>query len=141
MRAGLTALLLALALAPLRADDPEPPTPKEAELKALQGTWQVTSAKSDSAPGDLTKATITFAKSKLMVRHGKNTPKESTFTIDPKKSPKQIDITFGGKTEVGIYKVEKGELHLCVSEGGNKVRPKSFTEKGALQLTLKRAKK
>ena len=93
MRTCLALLcVVALAARPCRADDPEPPPAKDVELKALQGTWQVTSATSPNGPEVLAGVTMTFAKNKLIVRQ-KDYSIGSTFTIDPKKSPKQIDIT------------------------------------------------
>jgi uncharacterized protein (TIGR03067 family) len=139
MRPVLTLALL-LAAPAVRADDPEPPAPKDVDLKALQGTWQVTSAKG-AASDDHTLLTVTFAKDKLTVKIPGITAKESTFTLDPRKKPRQIDITYDGRTTRGIYKIEKGELHLCMNKGGETARPKTFTEKGALQLILKKAKK
>lgn len=140
----LALLLAAASLAGLAsfAADPEPPATKDADLKALQGTWQVTSATEDGRPEKgVAGATFTFAKNKLTAREAKAEVEEVTFTLDAGKSPKQIDITRNGGTDAGIYKVEKGVLYLCLPEGRDKPRPKRFASRDALLIILKKAKK
>jgi uncharacterized protein (TIGR03067 family) len=141
MRAVASLLALSLTAAMAAADDdPEPPP---ADHQALQGTWQVTSYKSLSQPPKSpTKITITFAKDKLTVKNvDGDKPRESSYKLDPKKSPKQIDITYNGRTARGIYKIEKGTLYLSTSSDPKMARPKNFTEDGPLNLVLKKAKK
>jgi uncharacterized protein (TIGR03067 family) len=62
---------------------------------------------------------------------------EATFTLDPTKSPAQIDLTFGsGKNKMvvkGIYAVEKGELKICYSP---KSRPADFANAADSGQTL-----
>src|SRR5262245_35603048 len=126
MRALVTALVVVALVVPLlRADDPEPPGEG---LEALQGTWQVTSIKGDRmVEEDVTKIKLTLAKDKLIVKGIGKDPRESKIKLDLKKKPKQIDITYDGRTTLGIYKIEKGVLYLTTSEGISKTRPKSFT--------------
>src|SRR5262245_63486232 len=122
MRSAAALLALcALAAVAGRADDPEPPA-KDADLKALQGTWKVTSATGGGKPaGDVAKLVVAFGKGKLTAKHGdREKARESTFTLDPKKDPKQIDITHDGRTQPGIYKIEKGTLYLSLSGVGKK---------------------
>src|SRR5262249_32669503 len=57
----------------------------------------------------------------------------ATFTVDPTKNPKRIDITFKedckkDKKVVGIYKINGDELKLCYTVAGGK-RPITFSSK------------
>ena len=68
------------------------------------------------------------------------------FTVDPKASPKRIDMTRpDGKSAPGIYVVEKDELKLCYRDYGDADSgpPKAFESKPAehmFLLVLKRVK-
>ena len=74
-------------------------------------------------------------------------PETATIKIDPRKNPKHIDLVVltgasKGKTQQGIYKLEKDRLTVCVRDFG-KGRPTEFTaEKGSDQglITLEKAK-
>lgn len=145
MRA-LSAVLL-VAGAALAADKE-----KEAELKALEGTWVI-----DAATADGRDHTDDFAGMKLILKgneyeidFAENSGK-GTFAIDPTKSPKWIDIKmpekklvlFKGKTLPGIYKFEGEKLVVCCHADGEK-RPAEFDAKAKtrnLLLTYKREKK
>jgi uncharacterized protein (TIGR03067 family) len=68
---------------------------------------------------------------------------KASFKLNPKKSPKQIDITFpdglgGGKTFQGIYKLDKGTLTVSLRNDVKAAqgRPKDFVFRGDAGLTL-----
>jgi uncharacterized protein (TIGR03067 family) len=125
----------------------------------LEGTWTVVAATmngvkaTDRIAGRLK---VTVRDNKLMLKPGLSVDgngkvelgdsegNEATFTLDPAKSPGQINLRFGSgnnKIEVkGIYTVEKDELKICFSP---KARPKDFdnaAESGQTLLIAKRDK-
>lgn len=124
----------------------------EADLKAMVGKWKV--EKAEMGGKDLTD----FAKEmQFEIRQGgKYTAKigdetdEGAFTVDPSKSPKELDVkpTSGpnkGKTVKGIYKIEVDTLTVCYGfEADKAARPTKFDSKDGdktLLMTYKREKK
>jgi uncharacterized protein (TIGR03067 family) len=158
------AVLLALcALAALagRAADPEPPGDAKAELKKLKGTWTVTKAvfggrEAKAPPGmTYTLMTYTFDGDKLT----RTTPFGKVYTndkgkgiderkqaykvkIDTKKKPYTIEMIPEGKDkgQVGIFKVEKGELHLATGRVKGQV-PADFKGADVAVMVMARKKK
>ena len=68
-----------------------------------------------------------------------------SFTVDPTKSPKEIDFTFldgphKGEKCRGVYKLKGGSLWVCLEDPGSKAgRPTDFmtgTAKGRSLLIL-----
>jgi uncharacterized protein (TIGR03067 family) len=139
---GLFASLL-LAGATFAAD-------KDAEVKALEGTWVL-----DAAELDGRDHTDDFAGMKLILKgtdytieFAENSDK-GTFTVNAEKMPKWIDIKTGakgpfmGKTLPGIYKIDGDKLVLCCHADA-KARPTEFDAKKTTRnmlLTYKREKK
>jgi RNA polymerase sigma factor (sigma-70 family) len=114
----------------------------------LQGSWQIVDAemggkKAEGEEGEQIK------KQKLVVKGNTiKTKFESEFTLDEKKTPREInvEVTEGPAQEVGkwrgIYELKGDDLKICISLPGGE-RPKRFaTEAGeqAMLLTLKRDK-
>jgi uncharacterized protein (TIGR03067 family) len=73
---------------------------------------------------------------------------ELTFTIDPTKKPKAIDvtITMDDKKAVtkGIYEVSKDSFRICRTQEAGKDRPSAFAAKegsGLAMATYKRQTK
>ncbi len=87
------------------------------------------------------------ADGKATLREGDRAKAEEvTYAIDPKKSPAHIDLVPPAKekepTLFGIYKIEKDELTICMTMGGE--RPTKFESPAGSQImlmTFKRAKK
>ncbi len=106
------------------------------DLDRMQGTWLVVSLteKGKAVPaGDIEilefvfdKDTFTgFEKGKMVVKY--------QIKLDPTKKPKSIDFTYlvgddKGKTELGIYQFEKGQIKLVMDED-KKGRPTVFEGK------------
>ena len=137
----VTLVCLPLVLAVARAADPD--------KDELQGVWIATSMEinGNPAPAKEVEATrFTFKGQKLLYRNSKGGGKEDegTCQVDPKKSPKQLDITSKDKTLHGIYEVKGDELKICF-ENGDKAenRPKKFatnTEEELVLIVFKRQK-
>jgi uncharacterized protein (TIGR03067 family) len=120
--------------------EPDPPDGAEAELKKLKGTWAVTRAVREGTeakprPGlaftfDGDKVTQSLPDGRVKGQVLKQTYK---VKIDTKKKPHTIELTTeSGKTGmVGIYKIEKGRLHLALGQpvkgGKGAVAPKDFS--------------
>jgi uncharacterized protein (TIGR03067 family) len=140
----LALALVAAVVAGVRADenDPEPP----AKGRELLGNWTYARAIGDKGgpPGDLT---LTFSRGKdgkgkvAVMIMGKPADKVHSFTTDPKKKPAHLDLTDDkGKKVAGIYKIEKGELFICIGERTGK-RPTDFAGKDEPVIVLKRPAK
>jgi uncharacterized protein (TIGR03067 family) len=88
------------------------------DLEKLQGAWGVitleTSGKERSVEHtDRLKVVI---KNRQLIFKGQTADQEMTFTIDPAKKPKQIDLTHPEKkvgTLPGIYSLEGDTLRIC----------------------------
>jgi uncharacterized protein (TIGR03067 family) len=105
------------------------------EMARLEGTYSCVSTEQGSEKGD----PATLKRLKLVVKDKKWTVyiddkvlTLATFTIDPTKKPKTIDLTgtMGGdkgKKYLGIYELNGNELKLCI--GDTKTRPKVFEAK------------
>jgi uncharacterized protein (TIGR03067 family) len=136
------AVLVPIGAAPKGKDDP-----KDA-IKAFEGEWQFSSWEQGGT--ELPKEFLDAAKWK--VKDGKYTfsagdqTEEGTIKLDPEKKPATLDfeITAGndkGKTQVGIYKVEKEAITLCLARPGEKDRPTEFSsagDKGFILIVMKR---
>jgi uncharacterized protein (TIGR03067 family) len=139
-------LIVGLALA---VAAPAPKTASKDEPPSLHGEWVLESAvrggMNDKPPDG---AGVTFtADGKARFREGRRDKvEEGTYTVDPKKNPAQIDIVPPANEKVptvlGIYKIEKDTLTLCLVLGGE--RPKKFESPAGSEvmlMTLKRVKK
>jgi uncharacterized protein (TIGR03067 family) len=139
----VTALAVGLLLA---ADDAK----KDKDL--LQGSWRAVSAEqAGKAQPDVKEHLLTFEGDTFTIKRGDQLFVKGTFTLDPSKTPKVIDmkVTEGrreedkGKEVHGIYELDKDTLKWCTAEPGGKDRPKAFaTKEGTnhLFVTLKKEK-
>jgi uncharacterized protein (TIGR03067 family) len=99
----------------------------------LSGTWSCLSATVDGKP--LAKETtdllrLTLSQNRYTTEKGSQVLFESTYTVDPAKKPKQINMvgTEGdraGKEAQGIYSVEGDVLRICYVMPGLP-RPQGF---------------
>ncbi len=113
----------------------------KAELKKLEGTWQLVSAVKDGkeTPEEVVK------KIRVVIKGGKHSVyfgddvavKEIPFSVDPTKNPKTtVDTLPDGKEIKGIYKLDEDTLTSCVAEAG-KDRPSEFASKPGSGHTLR----
>jgi uncharacterized protein (TIGR03067 family) len=146
--------LALLATVLVAADAPDEAAKKEKQK--LQGTWVAESVVVKGKANEKLKgATFNFSGDKVKMEFdGKK--QEGTYTIDPTKSPKHIDLIFerDGRKDLdrGIYQLEGDTLKLCMRGGSRKVdregkveeklpdRPEKFDAEISL-ITLKREKK
>jgi uncharacterized protein (TIGR03067 family) len=108
------------------------PASGQADLKALQGTWQATSyeLKGQTAPPEfVAKGRYAFEKEQLTMFEGEEIVGKVRIVLHPETSPKGIDWINeapgqgkGGKVE-GIYEIKDGTLKLCFSKSK---RPTEF---------------
>jgi len=150
MRKTTGAVLALCALAALagRADDPdpEPPGGGKAELKKLKGTWTVTRRLSRGRELKALSSVMTFTfdgdkltRTTSLNKGNKKAERSVKFKVklDTKKQPHRIEMVpeDGKNSQVGIYKIEKGELYFAPGRPTGKkgnityVVPKDF--KGA----------
>jgi uncharacterized protein (TIGR03067 family) len=113
----------------------------KAEMKKLEGTWQLVSAVKDGmeTPEEVVK------KIRVVIKEGKHTvyfgddtvAKDIPFTVDPTQDPKTtVDSLPDGKEIKGIYKLDANRLTSCVAEAG-KDRPSDFVSKPGSGHTLR----
>jgi uncharacterized protein (TIGR03067 family) len=127
--------VLALIAAPLFADDKKPADPD------LKGRWEITATTYD---GNEQKATVgarlEFADGEFRTLRNGKVVGTIKFTLDPKKSPKRIDmVNDKGDSAPGIYKVNKDELTLCYRDYGDSASgpPEKFESKPGERMYLR----
>ena len=136
---GITAMILALLVPwpplPALADD----EPAKAELARHQGTWRASTSVYDGqdGPAEIVRSiTRTVEKDHVVWKRDGKSFAGTRIELDPSRDPKTIDvIPDGGKDRgervLGIYKLEKDTLTICMAEPGQP-RPREFkAEKGS----------
>lgn len=113
----------------------------KAELKKLEGTWQLVSAVTDgkaAAEDFVAKVQVIIKDGKHSVKiDGETAVKEIPVAVDPSTDPKSTTDTLpDGQTILGIYKLEGDKLTSCVAKPGQP-RPISFTSEAGSGLTLR----
>ena len=128
-----------------RADEKAARTDKDtkADKDKLQGKWKITEAVLHGRALPLERAvailgdTVHFRGDRVMLRT------ESTFTLDPSKSPKWIDMpSADGRGFVGVYALDGDKLTLhCAVTGSDRPTELEF-KKGVntTRLVLERVK-
>ena len=120
----------------MAADDPS-----KGDLDKLRGTWVTVSLVNNgktlvdekTPPKDGPTTKLAYDGNKWMVRVGDKSVGSGTFRIDPKKTPKEIDILGESgmnedKTKLGIYELDGDTYRYCLAPAG-KPRPTEFASK------------
>ena len=137
-RFPLWLLVVAVGLAVAADDPPKDDVAKEKEK--LLGTWVGVSGESYGikiADDENKKTKLVISTDKITLP---NVDLELTYEVDPTKNPKTINVKFtkGPNKDVqmiGIYKLDKDTLTLCMDESG-KDRPTKFETKKRTEQTL-----
>jgi len=130
------ALCLAGVPGGFAADEPD-------DIKLLAGTWKPKEANlgdNKIDPMVLEMATVVYAGDKYTVKIG-DKEEQGSFTLDPKKTPKTMDIfpTSGdnnGKTLLAVYELTGDKLTICYSLTPT-VRPDDFSPDSNTLLVVK----
>jgi uncharacterized protein (TIGR03067 family) len=122
------------------------PKDDKSDKDKLQGTWEFVSGQIGGKEPDgdeadrIKKHTFVFKGDKLTAKE------ESTYTIDPGKTPKQIDLNVDVGPEAergtwkGIYELKGDELTMCMALP-NQDRPTEFTSKEGTMTFLMKLKR
>lgn len=121
-------------------------------MKALQGTWHLTSCEKEGKklPADQiknVKIVLTDGKYQFAEGKGADDDTKGTFKIDASKKPLTIEATpddgsAKGKSIKGIYELKGDTFTVCFSKPGSAKAPTEFKSKaGAMLQTWTRVKK
>jgi RNA polymerase sigma factor (sigma-70 family) len=109
------------------------------DKERIQGTWIPVSVEQNGA--ELPKEKFEGGKMVLtedkITLHVLEKVSEGTYTIDPDKKPKEIDMTFGNACMMGLYELKGATLKVVMSERG---RPSDFDSAGATLVIFERKK-
>ncbi len=98
------------------------------DLKAMQGSWQVTNAEQSGQQfhGENVTSTIVIITGNNYRTLNGSRVDHGTFTIDPAKSPRQIDIKTGDEETLhAIYELGPDHMRVCYAREGAD-RPGAF---------------
>jgi uncharacterized protein (TIGR03067 family) len=120
------------------------------DLKKLQGTWTMASLEinGQQVPAEKLQNTTLLIKGNKYIVKVKDKTYETRFTLDPTRTPKQMDMTFSdgpnkGKLHKGIYSVEGDTFKLCRGQAAGLNRPRDFAtwpDTGMFLVVWKRVK-
>jgi uncharacterized protein (TIGR03067 family) len=109
----------------------------------LEGEWTMVAGSMDghAMQTSLVKLARRIARgNQLTVMFGPQVFMKARVTIDPSKSPKQLDYaiasgTGAGSTQVGVYEWDGKQLRICMAAAGH-ARPGDFTKGDGRTLTV-----
>jgi uncharacterized protein (TIGR03067 family) len=143
-RLALLVLAVLVVGVPVSGRQTEKP---EGDLAKMQGIWSVVSVSEDGRPFPKPEEfKFQFKDNKILILSKGVTDREMTCTLDPSKSPREINLsrTVDGQVETaqGIYEMSGDSFKMCLIKPGQGARPKEFKSpnKDILLLELKRDK-
>ncbi len=112
--------------------------PKKDDAEAIKGNWAAVSIKSgdqEAPPDDVKAFKLSFDAKTYVNTIGDRAVEEGTFTIDPAKSPKTLDLEIKkgpeeGKKQLAIYELDGDKLTVVLAMPGATERPKSIKPGG-----------
>ena len=120
------------------------------DLQRLQGTWIMVALEVDGklVGEDKLKDTTLVIKGNKYITRVREREIETTFTLDPSKKPKAIDMVFADgdkkdKVLKGIYEIDGDTLRICRGLSPEGDRPAQFgtwPDTGIFVVTWKRQK-
>lgn len=108
------------------------------EREKFKGLWRVTAFETNGKELDadlIKRFEWIFENDKVTVKANAQ-ERTSTFTVDPSKKLKTIDLVWKDKTTVGIYDLQGDRLRICLAKEGEKKRPPDFVSKERSDWTL-----
>lgn len=108
------------------------------DSEKLQGTWKLISGTNDGSPlPDEFKSSFVMKISgdTLTVSSNGRTTIEGKFTLDPKKKPRELDLTVNGQFARCIYEIDGDKLKINHGELDTE-RPTEFESKPGSRLLL-----
>jgi len=111
----------------------------KSDKELLQGTWIPVSGEQDgkAIPKEKLNGKFIFKDDKFTLQIEGGESREGTYTIDPEKKPKELDLTFGNNTVMGLYELKDGKLKYVGMERG---RPTDFDSTGATLVIYEKMK-
>jgi uncharacterized protein (TIGR03067 family) len=137
-------LLTMLVVSCLVATSPAAVKAADDAKTALQGVWNAQSMEVDGKPASaetVKHMRFTFKDDKLLMRGNvkDDSETECTYTVDPKPSPKHMDIVAPGQARpiLAIYELKGDELKICLRHARSTAgRPTEFATKANSLLIL-----
>jgi uncharacterized protein (TIGR03067 family) len=133
----LTILTAACLLTAVAAQD------AKTDRDRLQGDWQLTAMTIDGreTPAEKTKDYRLRVRGDEYVVHITDTPRELKFKIDPRQTPKAMDLTYQsgenkGRVNRAIYRLDGDTLTMCRHREADQDRPADFESKPGSGLVL-----
>ena len=122
----------------IRPNKKKPTSDKE----ALQGTWVgVAGARDGRELSNEEHWKLVFEENKVIFRGREGSPEnEGTYTIDPDKKPREIDLTFGSKVLTGIYELKGDTLKTLWRENDRPGLPMDFDSQHGVLMIFERQK-
>jgi uncharacterized protein (TIGR03067 family) len=113
----------------------------DAEAAALKGTWRVVAitAKGEKVPDVTVKGLnlyYVFDAGKLTIKRQGQPDRDGSFTLDPTKSPRRIDLVVPGEgRDKSIYELTGTTLRLCIDRDRTDY-PTAFESKAMPRIDL-----
>ena len=102
------------------------------DQEKIQGSWALVSGEYNGKPLSdevIQHVQLIFAGQKLTTKN-KDRQTEATFTLNPNRAPKEIDVDMEGNVGKGIYQLDGDTLKIAHGEVGG-ARPREFPKAGS----------